>query len=471
MPSPARSPARTQPRCAMSAWSRAACTRAGTTLGIRLTWDKRYITLAPNATLAGPRLPPVRSRQPSRPRRGDRHHACADPDRSSRASRSGGGIFRPAPPSPTARRSGRDVFIPIDWIIGGQERAGQGWRMLMSCLAAGRSISLPATSAAAAKSMLRTSTAYARIRKQFNLPIGFMEGIEEPLARMIESAYAIEAARAVTASMVSAGREAGRHLGAAQICLDRAHAPDASTTRSTSMAARGICDGPSNYLQGAYQMAPVGDHRRGRQHPDPHADHLRPRRAAQSPLSLHRDRGAARPGRRARHRAVRAHLRPSMSPSPSPTPPGRFWHNLTFGVFASAPPNAGDTARWWRRARARLALLRAGRRSDRGAARRRAEGEAEDHRPHGRCACRALSAVFRAEALRRRRPPARRTSSWSTIAPGTASTASTRRCSACLRNFPVRWAAWAMAPLVFPLGCAAASGDGPGRQGDRARGA
>ncbi|HCL62884.1 MAG TPA: acyl-CoA dehydrogenase, partial [Rhizobiales bacterium] len=70
-----------------------------------------------------------------------------------------------------------------------------------------RSISLPATSAAAAKSMLRTSTAYARIRKQFNLPIGFMEGVEEPLARMVEAAYELEAARAVTASMVSAGEK------------------------------------------------------------------------------------------------------------------------------------------------------------------------------------------------------------------------------------------------------------------------
>jgi acyl-CoA dehydrogenase len=79
--------------------------------------------------------------------------------------------------------------------------------MLMNCLAAGRSISLPATSAAGAKSMLRTSTAYARIRKQFNLPIGFMEGIEEPLARLAESAYELEAARAVTASMVSAGEK------------------------------------------------------------------------------------------------------------------------------------------------------------------------------------------------------------------------------------------------------------------------
>jgi len=88
-----------------------------------------------------------------------------------------------------------DVFIPMDWVIGGEKMIGQGWRMLMECLAAGRSISLPSSSAAGAKSLLRNTTAYARIRKQFDLPIGKMEGLEEPLARMAEVAYGNEAAR------------------------------------------------------------------------------------------------------------------------------------------------------------------------------------------------------------------------------------------------------------------------------------
>ena len=89
---------------------------------------------------------------------------------------------------PNGPNWGRDVFIPIDWVIGGEKMVGQGWRMLMECLAAGRSISLPSSSAAGAKSVLRNSTAYARIRKQFDLPIGKMEGLEEPLARMAENA-------------------------------------------------------------------------------------------------------------------------------------------------------------------------------------------------------------------------------------------------------------------------------------------
>src|SRR4030095_642738 len=102
---------------------------------------------------------------------------------------------------------GRDVFIPIDWVIGGEKMVGQGWRMLMECLAAGPPISCPSSSAAGAKSLLRNTSAYARIRKQFDLPIGKMEGLEEPLARMVENAYVVAATRGVTASMVSRGEK------------------------------------------------------------------------------------------------------------------------------------------------------------------------------------------------------------------------------------------------------------------------
>ena len=108
---------------------------------------------------------------------------------------------------PNGPNWGDNVFIPIDWVIGGEKMVGQGWRMLMECLAAGRAISLPSSSAAGAKSLLRNTSAYARIRKQFDLPIGKMEGLEEPLARMVENAYVIEAARGVTASMVSQGEK------------------------------------------------------------------------------------------------------------------------------------------------------------------------------------------------------------------------------------------------------------------------
>ena len=106
---------------------------------------------------------------------------------------------------PNGPTTGENVFIPLDWVVGGAERVGQGWRMLMSCLAAGRAISLPASATAGAKALLRYTSAYARIRKQFAIPIGRMEGIEEPLALLTETAYTLEAARAVTSAMVSQG--------------------------------------------------------------------------------------------------------------------------------------------------------------------------------------------------------------------------------------------------------------------------
>ena len=226
------------------------------TLGIKLTWDKRYITLAPNATLLGLAF---RLLDP------DNHlgqgeevgitlaliptdHPGVETGRRHLPS---GAAF---PNGPTR---GRDVFIPMDWIIGGPDRAGQGWRMLMSCLAAGRAVSLPATGAAAAKAVARHSTAYARVRKQFGLPIGYMEGVEEPHARIVENAYGLEAARAVTCSMVSAG-EKPAVISALLKYLSTARMRQSVNDGLDIHGGRGICDGPSNYLQAAYQMVPVG---------------------------------------------------------------------------------------------------------------------------------------------------------------------------------------------------------------------
>jgi acyl-CoA dehydrogenase len=315
------------------------------TLGIKVTWDKRYITLAPNATLLGLAfhlfdpdnhlgrgddigitLALIPTDHPG-VEIGRRHLPC-------------GAAF---PNGPT---SGRDVFIPIDWIIGGKERAGQGWRMLMSCLAAGRSISLPATSAAAAKSLLRTTTAYARIRKQFSLPIGFMEGVEEPLARMVENAYGLEAARAVTASMVSSG-EKPAVISALLKYVSTERMRQSVNDALDIHGGRGICDGPSNYIQGAYQMVPVGITVEGaniltrtlitfaqgalRSHPYLFTEI----EALQDP---DQEQGIA-----AFERAFDGHLSFAVS-----NLFGSLFHNLTFGAFASAPPNAGTTRRWWR---------------------------------------------------------------------------------------------------------------------------
>jgi len=225
-------------------------------LGIRLTWDKRYITLGPKATVVGLAF-----------RLFDPEDLLGGGDDVGitvaliPASHPGVNIGRRHLPSgaafPNGPNWGKDVFIPIDWVIGGEKMAGQGWRMLMECLAAGRAISLPSSAAAGAKAMLRFTSAYGRIRRQFGLPVARMEGIEEPLARMVETAYVNEAARAVTASMVSRG-EKPSVISALMKYQTTERMRSAVNDAMDIHGGRGICDGPSNYLQSAYQMVPVG---------------------------------------------------------------------------------------------------------------------------------------------------------------------------------------------------------------------
>jgi len=170
-------------------------------LGIRLSWDKRYITLAPLATVLGLAI------------------HLYDPDHLIGKQEDVGITLCLIPTShpgveigtrhyplllafmngPTR---GKDVFIPLDWIIGGPSMAGKGWRMLMESLSAGRGISLPALSTACGKVTYRFTGAYARLRRQFNVPIAAFEGIEEVLGNIAGYAYTIEACRMMTAGAV-----------------------------------------------------------------------------------------------------------------------------------------------------------------------------------------------------------------------------------------------------------------------------
>ncbi|MGO9868697.1 MAG: acyl-CoA dehydrogenase, partial [Rhodomicrobium sp.] len=224
-------------------------------LGIRLNWDKRYITLAPKATLVGVAFH-LLDPENYLGKGGDPGITLALIP----ASHPGVKIGRRHLPSgsafPNGPTSGENVFIPLDWVIGGAGHVGHGWRMLMSCLAAGRAISLPASSTAGAKTLLRFTTAYARIRKQFAIPVGRMEGIEEALALMTETAYTLEAARAVTSAMVSQGAKPAVISGLMKYqCTRRMR--DALNAAFDIHAGKAICDGPSNYLQSAYQISPV----------------------------------------------------------------------------------------------------------------------------------------------------------------------------------------------------------------------
>src|SRR5438105_5751988 len=224
-------------------------------LGMRLTWDKRYITLAPVATILGLAF-----------RLYDPGHLLGDKEdigitlaliptstpgvQIGRRHLPAGQSFQNGP------TSGKDVFVPLDTIIGGPARAGQGWRMLMDCLAAGRAISLPALGTGAAMFCARYTGAYARIRRQFGLPIGRFEGIEAPLARIAGNAYALEAARRLTAASLDAGEQPS-----VLSAILKYHATErmrmALNDALDIHGGRGIMEGARNYLFGTYMSVPV----------------------------------------------------------------------------------------------------------------------------------------------------------------------------------------------------------------------
>ncbi len=225
------------------------------TLGLRVTWEKRYITLGPIATLLGLAF---KVYDPDKLLGGetDLGITCALIPTShpgvviGRRHMTLNAAFMNGP------NSGKDVFIPMDWVIGGQPMLGEGWRMLMECLAAGRSISLPAQSIAAGKVASFASGAYSRVRQQFKTPIGKFEGIEEPLARIGAMTYLMDATRTITAGALDLG-EKPSVLSA----ISKYHATERMRQVITDAmdihGGKGICMGPSNYLGRAYQQVPI----------------------------------------------------------------------------------------------------------------------------------------------------------------------------------------------------------------------
>lgn len=225
------------------------------TTGIIINWEKRYITLGPVATLLGLAF------------------HLYDPDKLL-GDKEDIGITLALIPTDTEGVTighrhwpmgmafqngpnwGKDVFIPIDWVIGGEERIGQGWRMLMESLAAGRSISLPALSAGGAKLAVQTTSAYARIREQFHLPIGRFEGVADVLGRMAGLTYMVDATRITTAQAVTDGERPAVLSAIAKYHLTetmRRIINDAMDIHG----GKSICFGPSNVLAHVYQAIPI----------------------------------------------------------------------------------------------------------------------------------------------------------------------------------------------------------------------
>lgn len=225
------------------------------TLGVRLNWEKRYITLGPIATLIGLAF------------------KLHDPDHllGSRESRGITVALIPVEtpgveigerhipldiPFQNGPNRGEDVFVPLEQIIGGEQGIGQGWKMLVESLAEGRGISLPSLATGAAKSAARYSGAYASIRRQFNLPIGRFEGIQEALARIAGYTYQADAARKLTLSGIHMGEKPSVITAIVKYHLTERYrriTNDAMDIQGGS----GICLGPSNLTGRAYQAIPI----------------------------------------------------------------------------------------------------------------------------------------------------------------------------------------------------------------------
>jgi acyl-CoA dehydrogenase len=225
-------------------------------IGLRLNFSKRYITLAPVATVVGLAFKLLDPERLLGGARTDYGITCALIPRHTPGVSIGRRHFPLNVPFQNGPVSGKDVFVPLDFIIGGPKMAGQGWRMLVEQLSVGRCISLPSNATGGAKTAVYASTAYARIRKQFNQPVGKFEGVEAALTRMAGAAYIADAARSVTAGAIDGGEKPSVPSAMLKYhCteLGRQVANDAMDVHG----GKGICLGPKNYLGRGYQVVPV----------------------------------------------------------------------------------------------------------------------------------------------------------------------------------------------------------------------
>jgi acyl-CoA dehydrogenase len=226
-----------------------------TVLGMRLNWDKRYITLAPIATVLGLAF---KLRDPDN-LIGDTVElgiTCALIPTSIEGITIGRRHFPLNVPFQNGPTQGKDVFVPLDYIIGGQEMAGQGWRMLVECLSVGRAITLPSNSAGGIKTVALATGAYSRIRRQFKLPIGKMEGVEEALARIGGNAYLMDAVTTMSTGAIDLGEKPSVISAITKYHLTekmRSCISDAMDIHG----GKGVCMGPNNYLARGYQGAPI----------------------------------------------------------------------------------------------------------------------------------------------------------------------------------------------------------------------
>ena len=224
-------------------------------LGMRLNWSKRYITLAPVATVVGLAF---KLYDPDRLLGDKEDHGitCALIPSDLPGVKIGRRHFPLNVPFQNGPIEGEDVFVPLDFIIGGPDMAGQGWRMLVECLTVGRCISLPSNALGGCKAGLAASGAYSRVRKQFRSPISGFEGIQELLARIAGNTYIIEAAVKMTAAAVDRGEKPAVPSAILKYHCTEMGRVVANDTMDLH-GGKGICLGPRNYLGRGYQSVPI----------------------------------------------------------------------------------------------------------------------------------------------------------------------------------------------------------------------
>ena len=225
-------------------------------LGMRVSWEKRYATLAPVCTVIGLAF---RLYDPDGllGTKKDIGITCALVPRDTPGAEFGHRHFPLNAMFMNGPTRGQDVFMPIDYIIGGPAMAGKGWRMLMECLAAGRSISLPASHAGMAQLTARAVGGYARVRSQFKMAVGRFEGVEEPLTRIGAYTYMMNAVRTMTAGAVDLGEKPSVTSAIAKYHVTE-RGRQVVIDGMDVIGGKGICLGPSNFLGRAYQQLPIG---------------------------------------------------------------------------------------------------------------------------------------------------------------------------------------------------------------------
>jgi acyl-CoA dehydrogenase len=223
--------------------------------GIRLNWDKRYITLAPVATVLGLAFKLY-----------DPDHLIGDEDeygitaaliptdtKGVEVGRRHNPLSIPFQNGPTR---GKDVFVPLDYIIGGPEMAGKGWKMLVELLSVGRAITLPSTGAGGGQAASYATGAYAKLRKQFNTSISNFEGVGEALTRIAGHTYIMNSAVSVTAGAIDQGEKP-----AVPSAILKYHCTElARKVSNDAMDVHGgkaVMMGPKNYLGRGYMATPI----------------------------------------------------------------------------------------------------------------------------------------------------------------------------------------------------------------------